>query len=127
MDAITKSSIRLAHWLDHNLEHLKGYAEVAESLDKVGRIEAARTMRDAMRLIQEANLLFEKALDSLRTEPSTEHSLDAKPHQHEHFHRHSHEHPHTHTFEHRHEHHHDHEHDHEGSAENSHDHCHESK
>ncbi|MDQ1239321.1 MAG: hypothetical protein QG577_1507 [Thermodesulfobacteriota bacterium] len=128
MDDVTKSSIRLAHWSDHNLEHLKGYAEVADSLDKAGRVEAARMMREAITLIQQANLLFERTLDSLRTETPTEDSSDTRLHTHEHPHKHIHEHPHTHTGEHRHEHHHDHihEHAHEGSTDNSHEHCHES-
>lgn len=106
MDAVSKSSIRLVHWIEHNMEHLKSYAEVAETLEKEGSVEAAKKMKDAMQLIKEANLLFEQALDSLGTNPCHDHSREGAPPEHGHPQKHIHKHivEHTHQHDHTHEH-----------------------
>ena len=66
MDEIGKSRIRLGHWIDHNEEHLKGYIQVAEALEKEGLAEASQAIRKAIGLIEEANREFASALALLR-------------------------------------------------------------
>ncbi|MEW6351673.1 MAG: hypothetical protein AB1646_21705 [Thermodesulfobacteriota bacterium] len=63
-----KSRIRLTHWIDHNVDHLKGYEEVAQALEHEGRLEAAGRVRQGMRMIQEANDEFRAALSHLPTQ-----------------------------------------------------------
>ena len=65
MDDIQKSRIRLKHWIDHNFEHIKGYEEVAQTLDNNNCGATAEMIRRGTRLIEDANTEFEKALESL--------------------------------------------------------------
>jgi len=65
MDEIRKSTIRLSHWIDHNVDHLKGYREVAEVLEKQGPREAADAIRRGIDLIEQANAEFERGLTIL--------------------------------------------------------------
>ncbi len=120
MDDVKKSAIRLTHWIDHNLDHLKGYDEMAQVLEKEGVIEAAKHVRKGMGFIEEANAAFVKALSLLSKEDDKapcSREAGAEEHKHSHVHDHSHEHSHDH--EHCHDHGHPHEHDGHG-----HDHSH---
>ncbi len=68
MDETEKSTIRLTHWIDHNVDHLKGYEEVAQTLEQAGRSEAATRIRQGIRMIREANDEFRAALSHLPAE-----------------------------------------------------------
>jgi hypothetical protein len=93
MDNVEKSRIRLTHWIDHNLDHLRGYNEVASVLETEGQGPAAERIRKGIRLIEEANSEFTKALaDMGRAAGAVEHD-----HEHSHSHSHSHSHGHGHT------------------------------
>ena len=83
MDDIQKCAIRLKHWIDHNLDHLKGYEEVAETLETQGVTVAAEQIRKGIRLIEDANAAFGSALAELPEQAE---------HTHEHDHGHSHDH-----------------------------------
>ena len=54
MDDIQKSRIRLKHWIDHNFEHIKGYEEVAQTLDNNNCGATAEMIRRGTRLIEDA-------------------------------------------------------------------------
>lgn len=85
MDDKQKSAIRLDHWIEHNREHMKGYAEVADVLENVGEQDAARNIRRAMELMAEANDEFGKALDDLKSKIEP---VDRTSHGHDHDHHH---------------------------------------
>jgi len=91
MNDIQKSIIRLRHWIDHNLEHMKGYDEVAKLLEKNSFVAVADMIRQGTRLIEEANSQFEKALESLGEEDQTLSKPGAGPGCASHSHRHSHD------------------------------------
>ncbi len=91
MDDIQKSMIRLRHWIDHNLDHMKGYDEVAQLLDKNNFSASADMIRRGTRLIEEANSEFEKALESLVGEDQTASKSGAGTGSISHSHRHSHD------------------------------------
>jgi hypothetical protein len=91
MDDIQKSAIRLKHWIDHNLDHMKGYEEVAQLLDNSHLSVAADMIRRGTRLIEEANSEFEKALESLVGEDWTAGKSGAGAGCASHSHRHSHD------------------------------------
>jgi hypothetical protein len=65
MDDVEKSKVRLRHWIDHNLDHIKGYEEVAQVLAEKGFSDAAEIVLSGARAIETANEEFEKALESL--------------------------------------------------------------
>jgi hypothetical protein len=109
MDDVEKSKIRLSHWISHNLEHLKGYEEVAGLLESQRLIAVAETIRRGVGLVQEANKEFEKALSMLGGPVKA--SSEGPGHSHEHSH--AHDHDHTHEHPHSHGHHGPHGHDHE--------------
>ncbi len=139
MDEIEKCRIRLGYWIDHNEDHLKGYVQVTEILEKEGLATVAETVRKGIRLVEAANREFTDALNLLpgagtNEQPGTEKS-DAHGHSHSHGHSHAHTHDHSHAHSHSHEHEHSHgdshEHSHEDlhehSTEHSHDHRHDSE
>lgn len=100
MDDVEKSKVRLAHWIDHNLDHLRGYAEVAHIMEGEGLSDAAERVRQGMRLIEEANGEFTKALAALPTRQakgseSSGASAHGGGHSGEHHHHHGHEHGHA--------------------------------
>jgi hypothetical protein len=97
MDDIQKSKVRLAHWIDHNVDHLKGYREVAALLEGEGNLAVASTIRRGIELIESANKEFEKALQDLS-------ALAGQPHSHEHPHDPGHDRRHGHDAAHDHEH-----------------------
>ncbi len=110
MDDVQKGRVRLTHWIDHNLDHLKGYVEVAHVLETHELGDAAQSIREGIRLIEAANAEFEKALAGIPANPeamqhshSTQGAASQPPH--EHSHGHGHEHHHEHGHGHAHEHH----------------------
>jgi hypothetical protein len=68
MDHIQKSKILLTHWIAHNCEHLRGYLEVAENLERADLVAASNKIRDGVRLIEQANSRLEEALKLLPEE-----------------------------------------------------------
>lgn len=62
MDRVEKSRVRLTHWIDHNLDHLRGYSEVAATLETEGLDAAAKRIKEGIRLIEQANSEFTMAL-----------------------------------------------------------------
>ena len=69
MDDVEKSKVRLTHWIDHNLDHLRGYEEVAQIMDQEGLKDAAECIRKGMRFIEDANGEFTKALALIARKP----------------------------------------------------------
>ena len=97
MDDIEKSRVRLIHWIEHNLEHVKGYNEVAQILKRDGFHSASEKIRHGVSLIEAANEEFETALAGLSAPAekvsASEHEA-AHGHAHEHGHNHEHSHKH---------------------------------
>ncbi len=98
MDELEKSRIRLDHWIAHNHDHVKGYAEVAANLQKCGCGGAAALIREAIRLVQEADERFREALMLIPGEGQESNAeCSGQPCcQHKHDHEHHHEHHHDH-------------------------------
>jgi hypothetical protein len=97
MDDVQKSRIRMLHWIEHNIDHVSGYKEVAAVLEKAGYSQAADRIRKGIDSIKEANEHFEAAI------------IDLPDSAEEHGHSHSHDHGHTHSHSHSHKHDHEHE------------------
>ncbi len=99
MDDIEKSSVRLIHWIEHNLEHLKGYNEVAEILERDGFTSASDRIRRGVKLIEAANEEFETALAGLSAPAEEVSAVGSEPtrsHAHAESHEHGLEHSHKH-------------------------------
>ncbi|HMK36327.1 MAG TPA: hypothetical protein VK463_14730 [Desulfomonilaceae bacterium] len=93
MDDVQKSKIRMTHWIDHNVDHVRGYKEVAETLDKFGHSAAAEKIRRGISLIEAANDAFESAMIDLPGSDTGHSQGMSHTHSHEH-HDHSHDHAH---------------------------------
>jgi hypothetical protein len=65
MDDVQKSRIRIEHWIDHNIEHIKGYLEVADLLARNGHEAPAEKLRQGVRLFELANESFQSVLKEL--------------------------------------------------------------
>ncbi|MGO9570353.1 MAG: hypothetical protein ACLP5H_22710 [Desulfomonilaceae bacterium] len=95
MDDIEKSRVRLIHWIEHNLEHVKGYTEVAQILERDGFRSASENIHRGVSLIEAANEEFETALAGLSGPgegvSASERDASEGP-AHEHSHEHSHKH-----------------------------------
>ena len=100
MDEIQKSRIRLSHWIDHNKDHLKGYADVADALEAEGLQVAAETIREGIALIEAANEKFRAVQALLPGEEGVKDEGGHGAHSHESGshagHHHSHDHDHHH-------------------------------
>jgi hypothetical protein len=97
MDDIEKSRVRLIHWIEHNLEHVKGYNEVAQILQRGGFHLASEKIRRGVSLIEAANKEFETALAGLSApgegvSVSKHEESQGQAHEHGHGHEHSHKH-----------------------------------
>jgi hypothetical protein len=103
MDDLQKSKVRLVHWIEHNVDHLKGYEEVAALLEREGKHSVASSIRKGIDLIKAANGEFDKALQDLS-------EIVGDEHDHEHTHAHAHGHSHSHGHEEAHSHDHPHKH-----------------
>jgi hypothetical protein len=118
VNEIEKSRIRLSHWIDHNVDHLKGYHEVATALQDAGETAAADLIRRGVESVEEANRQFQQAVALLSDGeptgvcPPQGHAKEAESHSHEHKHEHEHHHAHLHTHENEHGHPHEEEHEH---------------
>lgn len=103
MDHVQKTLVRLSHWIEHNLDHLKGYDDAARSLETEGLADAAHRVRTGISLIQRANDEFQNAIAAIHTHGyGPGHGHEESDH---------HEHPHDHggSKDHDHGHHHHHE------------------
>lgn len=67
MDENRKTLIRLKHWIDHNLDHLMGYKEVAAQMEQQGFSQVAERIRIAIKHVEKANGSFEEALADLES------------------------------------------------------------
>jgi hypothetical protein len=65
MDQVQKTIVRLSHWIDHNVEHIAGYQEAADSLEREGFGKAAESVRRGISLIEEANRSLDEALSHI--------------------------------------------------------------
>jgi len=106
MDDIQKSRVRLIHWIDHNVEHLKGYGEAATTLEKEGLNGVAGKVRQGIRMIEAANTEFRKALTELSALTGQDATMTEAHHTHSHTHEEGHEHSRHHSHEHGHSHNH---------------------
>jgi hypothetical protein len=104
MDDIQRGRIRLEHWIDHNVEHLKGYEEVATTLEKEGLQSVGGKIRQGIHLIQAANREFQEALAQLSAIGGQSATTKPTHHTHSHAHDGGHEHAHHHSQEHGHSH-----------------------
>mgnify|MGYP000486495650 CR=1 FL=1 len=94
MDDVEKSRIRMSHWIEHNVDHLHGYNEVAETLEKNGYSEAATMIRRGINLIQAANKEFQQAMAALKEGFGDHSQSESHSHEHELAHKHPHSHGH---------------------------------
>lgn len=92
MDDVQKGRVRLTHWIDHNLDHLKGYAEVADTMEQHGLCEASAKIRRSMKLIEDANTELAKALAVISARGENNNETDKVSHTGHHGHHHGHEH-----------------------------------
>jgi uncharacterized protein Yka (UPF0111/DUF47 family) len=92
MDDVQKGRIRLTHWIDHNLDHLKGYAEVAETMEQHGFHEASEKIRRGMKLIEDANTELAKAVTAISRSEENSNEPDQFSHIGHHGHHQGHEH-----------------------------------
>ena len=67
MNELEKIAIRLKHWIDHNLEHVKSYEGVAQALKEMGLGDVSLKVEKAVSLSSEANQSFQAALDSIES------------------------------------------------------------
>lgn len=104
MDDIQKSRVRLVHWIEHNVDHLKGYGEVATTLEKEGLHSVAGKIREGIHLIEAANREFQKALGELSALSGQATTMEEEHHTHSHTHEEGHEHSHHDSHEHGHGH-----------------------
>lgn len=96
MDDVEKSRIRMSHWIEHNIDHLHGYNEVAEILEKSGHPDAAAMIRRGIDLIQAANKEFQQAMVALKERFCNHSQPESESHSHEHDLAHKHPHSHGH-------------------------------
>jgi hypothetical protein len=94
MDEIQKSIIRLKHWIDHNKDHLDGYVQVADLLEQNNQKAAADKLREAAKLVEQTNKVFEDAIALLPHVKAPESGHNDEAHEHGHGHSHGHEHDH---------------------------------
>jgi len=65
MDFIEKAKIKIKHWIDHNDHHQEEYDEFANYLEKEGKMESARHIREMKQLISKSSESLRKALEVL--------------------------------------------------------------
>jgi len=62
MDFIEKAKIRITNWMHHNEQHQEEYELFAEQLEKEGKSESARHIREMAALTDRTNECLKKAL-----------------------------------------------------------------
>lgn len=65
MDFVEKAKIRLEHWVTHNDHHHEEYEMFADQLEREGKSESARHIREMMALTSECTDCLRKALKAL--------------------------------------------------------------
>jgi len=65
MDFHSKAKIRLEHWIGHNEHHQEDYEGFAEELEKEGKGESARYIREMTTLTVKSTECLKKALKAL--------------------------------------------------------------
>ncbi len=97
MNELEKIAIRLRHWIGHNLEHVKSYEEVAQTLFGLGLQDESIKIQRAVELSSEANQSFEAALNSIESKVGHDSDChDSAETRHDHSSEGSHEHTHEH-------------------------------
>ena len=65
MESIEKAKVRLEHWINHNEHHYEDYRAFAEQLEKAGKTESARYIREMMELTSKSTSCLKQALEFL--------------------------------------------------------------
>jgi hypothetical protein len=65
MDSIEKAKIRIEHWMHHNDHHYEDYEAFAMGLDKAGKTESARAIREMMEYTAKSTECLKKAMNAL--------------------------------------------------------------
>jgi hypothetical protein len=65
MDSTEKAKIRITNWMHHNEHHQEEYELFADQLEKEGKAESARHIREMAALTAKTNECLKKALHGL--------------------------------------------------------------
>jgi len=65
MDSVDKAKIRLEHWISHNEHHSEDYEGFIKELEKAGKAESARCIREMLDLSSKSTECLKKALKAL--------------------------------------------------------------
>lgn len=65
MESIEKAKIRLEHWITHNEHHYEEYETFADQLEKAGKAESAKYVREMMTLTNQSTACLKEALKRL--------------------------------------------------------------
>jgi hypothetical protein len=65
MDSLEKAKIRITNWMHHNEHHQEEYELFADQLEKEGKAESARHIREMAALTAKTNECLKKALQGL--------------------------------------------------------------
>jgi hypothetical protein len=65
MDSFEKAKIRITNWMHHNEHHQEEYNLFADQLEKEGKPESARHIREMAALTAKSNECLKKALKGL--------------------------------------------------------------
>ena len=65
MESIEKAKVRLEHWITHNEHHYEDYKAFADQLEKSGKTESARCVREMMELTSKSTTCLKQALEFL--------------------------------------------------------------
>ena len=65
MDISQKLKQLLPHWAEHNEAHAKSYSDWGRQAKEAGLTEVARSIGEAVALIEDANRALERAKDAL--------------------------------------------------------------
>ena len=66
MDFIDRATMRIEHWMEHNIGHLHSYEQFAAELEAGGVGDAARHVRAMAEHTRESQICLDSALAALR-------------------------------------------------------------
>jgi hypothetical protein len=66
MEFVERAKIRIAHWVEHNEDHVKEYENFARELESAGKIECAGHVREMAALAARSGECLRRARAALQ-------------------------------------------------------------
>lgn len=75
-EEMIKWSKLIEHWIEHNDEHKSRIEKASIEIEKLGFVEASKSLKEAVKCTEEVSISLKKALEKMQASTDLQHLAD---------------------------------------------------